>query len=122
MFEDLLPQTCQIIKLVKVQDEWSPEKEEEEIVLDRVPCRLDSTIAVRGITPLSVADQFNIPNRIGGLMFVGGYYGTGSNRKFNEQHLIKLEGFTWYILAVHDVFAADDLHHYELEIYRGVNR
>src|SRR5947209_6122643 len=122
MIEELLPQTCQILQQVEVINEWNPDTEANVVVFDNVPCRLDTTITMRGLVPMSNPNELNVPNRTGGLMWIVGNYGSGSSRLFNEQNFVKLEGFTYEVLAVHDVWDADSVHHYELEVYRGVNR
>ena len=125
MFDNLLPQICQIIGVKTTQDEWNPDVQTQQIILDDVPCRFDSLLLTR---LSSTTDEANQPGRAGGVMFISGDYGWGDERLFDESSIIRLnkkrtDGSTdFQIMVIHDVFAADDLHHYEVEIMRGIQR
>ena len=119
MFDDLLPQTCQVLGKKTTGDQWNPDTEDSVVILSNVPCRFDPLLTARIV---AIASDVAMPGTSRGTVFISGNYGHGDTRRFSEKHSLKLDGYAFRIINVNDIWDASEVHHYEVEVLRGVNR
>jgi hypothetical protein len=119
MHEGILPQTCDIMRWQETSSRTHPASNVLTVLFPGVPCRLDTLLLPRmRVQANDATDQ----GRLGGVIFIIGNFGEGASRLFNEKDMIRVSGYDLEIQVIHDVWGADSVDHYEVEVIRGVSR
>ena len=91
-------------------------------ILDNIPCALDTLLAG---SRMATAAPGSMTRQIAGVLFISDTrLGMLPNRNFNEENWFVIDGLPYSIAEIHEARnrLTGELDHYEIYVYRGVNR